>query len=161
MNRTFFAFALFAPLSVLACDKSGTEAQKKADQAQAEANREMNQAQSESTTKITSAQVEADKKIAEAQRSFAQTREDYRHDVQENIDQIDQKLANLEARSKKAVGKKKLELDSRLPGLRSRRDQFVRDAKVIDTETATTFDATKARLDKEWVDLKAAVDKLD
>lgn len=161
MNRTLFAFALFAPLSVMACDKSGTEAQQKADKAQAEANREMNQASAEATTKITNAQVEADKKISDAERAFVKTREDYRHDMQTNIADIDAKLADLDAKAKTVVGKKKVDLDHSLPGLHARRDELARAVQSVGSETAATFDSTKARIDKEWKDLKASIDKAD
>lgn len=161
MKRTFSAIALLGCLSIVACDKSATEAQEKANKAQAEANKDINQANAEATTKITNAQVEADKKVAAAQNDFSTTREDYRHGVQSKLVDLDKKLAELEAKAKTATGKTKAELDSTLPGLRTRRDAFVADFKTLDTTTATSWDATKARLDKEWTDLKTSVDKVD
>jgi hypothetical protein len=164
MNRKSFAvgiFAALAPLAALACDKSGTEAQQKADKAVAEANKESAQAQNESTTRITNAQVEADKKVAEAERSFASTRENYRHDVQTKIDDIDKKIVDLDAKAKTATGKKKAELDANLPTIHARRDAFVRNFQGISADTALTWDATKSRLDKDWKDLHDLVDKVD
>lgn len=161
MIRKFIAITLFGSLAVLACDKSATDAQNKADRAQAEANKDINQANSEATTKITNAQVEADKKIAEARGDFAKTREDFRHDVQTNIDDLDHKLEKLDAKAKKATGKTKADLDAQLPALHARRDAFVSDVKSIETSTAATWDATKARIEKEWSDLKASADKVD
>ncbi|MBX3193252.1 MAG: hypothetical protein KF819_40080 [Labilithrix sp.] len=161
MNRTFTAFAFVSALAAAACDKSGTEAQEKANRAQAEANEDINRANAESTTKITNAQVEADKKIAEAQNSFATTVEDYRHTMQGRLDDLDKKLVDLDAKSRKATGQTKAKIDTNLPKLRVQRDAFVSDFKAIDTATASTWDATRARLDKEWNDLKTAVDKVD
>jgi len=161
MNRMFTAFALLSALSVAACDKSGTEAQDKANRAQAEANKDINEANAEATTKITNAQVEADKKVAEAQNSFATTVEDYRHTMQGKLDDLDKKLADLDAKSRKATGNTKAKIDNNLPTLHAQRDAFASNFSRLDTATASTWDATKARLDKEWDDLKAAVDKVD
>lgn len=164
MNRKSFAvgiLAALAPLAAIACDKTGTEAQQKADKAVAEANKEQAQAQNEATTRITNAQVEADKKIAEAEKSFATTRENYRHDVQSKLDDLDKKIVDMEAKAKTATGKKKAELDANLPTIRARRDAFVRNFQGISADTALTWDATKARLDKEWKDLNDLVGKVD
>lgn len=161
MTRKLIAVTVFASLAAFACDRNASDAQYKADKAQSEANREVNQANNEATTKITNAQVEADKKIAEARGDFAASRESFRHDVQTNIDELDKKLEKLEAKAKKSTGKAKADLDANLPALRARRDAFVADFKSIETSTATTWDATKARLEKEWSDLKAAADKVD
>lgn len=164
MNRKSFAvgvFAVLAPLAALACDKSGTEAQQKADKAVNEANKEAAEARNEATTRITNAQVEADKKVAEAEKSFASTRENYRHDTQTKIDDLDKKIVDLDAKAKTATGKKKAELDANLPMIHTRRDAFVRNFQGISADTATTWDATKARLDKEWKDLHDLVGKVD
>jgi hypothetical protein len=60
---------------------------------------------------------------------FAKTREDYRHLMQTDVDAI------------------------------NKRDAFVTDMRGIDKVGALGWDAAKARLDKEWTDLKAAADK--
>ena len=47
-----------------------------------------------------------------------------------------------------------------LPAIKARREQpSSLDFQRIGTVNAMTWDATRARLDKEWSDLKAAVDK--
>jgi hypothetical protein len=163
MNRTYAVLALCAPLSLFAfaCDKSGSEAQREADQAQAQAQKDESQAQAESTTRITNAQVEANKKVSEAERDFQNTREDYRHSMQSKLDDLDKKISDLDIKRMKATGKTKAKLDSKLPDVHTRRDAFARDFSTIENDTAATFDASKARLDKEWSDLKSAVDKAD
>jgi hypothetical protein len=40
-----------------------------------------------------------------------------------------------------------------------RREAFVNDYKSIETASADTWDATKARLDKQWTELKNMVDR--
>lgn len=160
MKRTFAVILAFA-VPVLACDKSGQDEQRKADKAQATANQEITNAQIEANDKASNAQANADKKIAEAEKDFAKTREDYRHDMQSNLDSIDKKIADLEVKAKKATGKKRADLDAAIPVLKSQRDAFSVDMKTIETANATSWDGTKTRIDKQWTDLKRAVDKVD
>jgi hypothetical protein len=140
------------------CDKAADE-QQKAVNAQAQANDKIVQANQEADQKANSAQADADKKIAEAQASFLKMREDYRHDTTTNLVDLDKKIADLEAKEKTASGKKKADLDVQLGQIRSQREAFANDWKTIETASATTWDATKNRLDKEWSDLKAMVDR--
>jgi hypothetical protein len=44
--------------------------------------------------------------------------------------------------------------------LRFQRDAFANDFKELDLAIVATWDATKTRVDKEWADLDAAVDKV-
>ena len=151
MNRSILRLvACCVPLLAFGCNKTGTEAQREADNAQAQAN-----------TKTTSAQVEADKKVADARNSFAKTREDYRHDMQTKLDDLDKKIADLDAKSKKQTGHTKAKLDSELPNIHAQRNAFAKDFDSVENDTATTWDASKARLDKEWTALKDAVDKAE
>lgn len=159
MNRYFLVLAATTALTTFACDQSAKEAQEKADKAQAEAQKKIDNATAEATSRVTSAEVEAQKKIAEAENDFAKTREDYRHKTQEHLDSIDKELADLEAKAVKATGKAKTDLESQLTTLKAQRMAFGEDVKSIETATATTWDATKARVDKEWKDLKDAVDR--
>jgi hypothetical protein len=146
---------------LLACDKSGTEAQREADKAQAEANTKTTSAQYEADKKSTNAQAEADKKVAEAQGSFDKTREDYRHDVQNKLDDLDKTLGELDAKAKKETGSKKAKLDANLPSVHKQRDAFAKDFASMQYDTATTWDASKKRIDNEWDALKKSVDKID
>lgn len=157
----FAAAATALSLSlVTGCDRASDD-QKKADNAQAEANKKIGEAQGEATTKITSAQVEADKKIAAAEADFGKLREDYRHKLQADLIDLDKKIDRLEAKSKTATGKAKLDVDSNLTAIRSRRMVLASDVKSVETATAPAWNDTKARVDKDYSDLKALVDKVD
>src|SRR5450432_1516194 len=140
------------------CDKAADE-QQKAVNAQATANDKIIQANQEADQKANSAQADADKKIAEAQASFLKMREDYRHDTTTKLVDLDQKIAELDAKSKTAKGNTKADLDARLLQIRAQRDAFANDWKSIEVASAVTWDSTKARLDKEWSDLKTLVDR--
>ncbi|HEX3773774.1 MAG TPA: hypothetical protein VHV51_04870 [Polyangiaceae bacterium] len=140
------------------CNKAADE-QQKAVSAQDQANDKIIQANQEADKKATEAQAEADKKIAAAQANFLKLREDYRHDTTTKLVDLDQKIADLQAKEKTATGKKKADLDTELAQIHAQRDSFANDWKTIETADASTWDATKSRLDKEWADLKALVDR--
>jgi len=163
MNRTYLAAlltTLTTAFAVTACDKSGADAQEQANKAQAEANKDINKANAEANKTSVGAQAEADKKIAQVQADFAKTREDYRHKVQSDLDALDKKIAEVDAKAKTATGAKKTELDANLAGVRTRREAFGKQFNTLGSTTATEWDGTKARLDKAWTDLKDAVDKI-
>jgi hypothetical protein len=148
----------FVFVAITGCNKAIDEKQK-ADQAQIDANQKIAEANREADEKINKAQAEADKKTAEAQANFLKLREDYRHDVTEKLVDLDHKIADLEAKSRTATGKTKADLDARLKQIHTERDAFVNDYKNIEMASASTWDATKARLDKSWDELKKLVDR--
>ena len=163
MRTIYITAALAASISaaylVAACDKSGAEVQATADQAQDKANADIAKATDEANAKARAAQAVADQKVNAVSADFVKTREDYRHQVQSNLDSANKTIADLESKERTALGKAKADLDAILPALRAQRDAFAADLRSIDAASAVTWDSTKARLDKEWADLKVAVDK--
>jgi len=164
-KRVPFATAILslsvACLSVMgagACDDAA-DLQKKSDVAQAAANEKIAEATGEADRKIKAAQAEADRKTNDMQAAFARTVEDYRHKTQTDLTDLDQKITELDARAVSATGKAKDHLGATLPSIKARRAAFAADFKSIDGAAAASWDATKARLDQEWTDLKALVDK--
>lgn len=158
-SSIFSCAAVALTLTLVAgCDKASDE-QQKANAAQAEADKKIAEANKENAVKTTSAQVEADKKIAAAEADFGKRREDYRHTVQGNLIDLDKKIELLEAKSKTATGKAKTDLDANLAAIRTRRQAFTANMTQVDTATAIQWDNTKAKVDKDWTDLKAMVDK--
>jgi hypothetical protein len=149
-----------APFAV-ACDKSGADAQAEANKAQEQANAETAKANDKVSTTSAQAQINADSKIAAARADFATTREDYRHEMQNNIDALNKQLDDLDVKARKATGTAKTDLRATLPALRAQRDAFLADFQSLGNATAVTWDATRARIDKEWTDLKVVVDKAD
>ena len=160
MIRNSMLVGVVLSVSVLAaCDKKAEDDQSKANNAQATANEKVAEAKTEADKKINAAQAEADKKIAEAQASFGKLREDFRHKTTTDLVDLNKKIDELDAKAKKATGKTKADLDTRMPQIKAKRDAFNADFKTIDNVTAPTWDDAKARLEKEWSDLKTMVDK--
>ncbi len=156
---THTSMALILTLAVTAgCDKAADD-QQRANAAQAEADKKIADLNREAVTNTTSAQLEADKKIAAASSDFAKRREDYRHKIQTDLVELDNKIDRLEAKSKAATGKVKSDLDMSLTQIRTRRAAFTADMAGIETATAVQWDATKDRMDKVWTDLKSLVEK--
>jgi hypothetical protein len=159
MNRMILTFAGLAAIASSACDKSASDLQERADKAQAKANTEITSAEVKANEKMNNAQSEANKQIAHAQADFSKTVEDYRHDMQNNVNSLDRKLSDFDAKAMAATDATRLDLMARSRAIHAQRDAFVSDFKSIDGAAATMWDATRARVDKEWSDLHAAADK--
>ena len=149
------ALAALLSASIAGCEKTGEKEQN----AEGVANRQAEQAQNEAARKAANAQAEADQKVAAARASFEQTREDYRHSRQSDLDKLDKSINDLEIKERTATGNKKAKLDSSLPGIRAQRDAFVNDFDNLGSVTPASWDDTRARLDREWDALKSAVSK--
>jgi hypothetical protein len=157
-RRALVVGAVLFAFAAAGCDGAAAE-QNKANAAQKQADEKIAAASKEADVKMKSAQAEADKKIADAQAAFTKLREDYRHSTVLNLADLDKKIADLTSKAATETGKSKNELDAKLKLIGPSRDAFVADYKSIETASATTWDTTKARLDKEWTELKASVDK--
>lgn len=140
------------------CDRAADD-QAKANAAQGEANKKIAEAKNEANDKSNSAQAEADKKIAAAQGDFSKRREDFRHKLESDVIDIDKKIDLLEAKSKTATGKAKADLDANLAAIRARRSSLTSEVKGLETASASTWDDTKTRIEKQLSDLKSAVEK--
>jgi len=155
MIRYAGTFALAAALMAsAACDKPGvTEQQKEQKAAQDNADQ-----QDRAARESASAQADMNQKVASAQSDFERTREDYRHSRQTDLDEIDAKIAKLEASATTATGKAKTDLDARLPQIHAQRAALGADFRALQQTSASLWDDAKARVDKEWESLKSAVD---
>ena len=132
----------------MACDKPGHDAEKKVENAQ-----------EQGSTEITNAQVKEDKKVAAAEADFAKARDDYRHDMQINLADLDKKLADLDGKAQKAVGNSRSNLTAKSHSLHVQRDAFAREVDSLGSTAAADWDATKERVDREWDALKKDTDK--
>ncbi len=181
MSRSILVASVLLSIALTAaCGDDASEMQREANRAQAEAdakiaatakdaNEEVNEAQADANEKIDEvnaeadqdireAQAEADKEIADARADFRTLREDYRHATATKLVELDKKVANLEARALEANGEKKAELETKLKNVRAQREVFIKDYQSLDDVNASTWDATKARLDQEWAELERRVD---
>jgi hypothetical protein len=150
------ALALSVTLTA-GCEKAADD-QNKANAAQNKANAAIDSAGADATAKMKSAQADADRTIADAQASFMKLREDYRHTTTTNLADLDRSVTSLEAKEKTVIGKVKSDLDASLASIHAARAGFATDYASLENASALTWDGAKARLDKEWSDLKTLVD---
>ena len=160
MNHSLSIIATVLVLGAAACEKSGKETQEQVDNAQAQAQTEITNAQVQANDKANAARAKAEEKINAAENDFLKAREDYRHTMQSNLDSLDKKISDLDAKVMKTTGDKKVELGNKASTLRAERTAFANDVKSLETTPAATWDATKAHVEKEWSDIKSASDKI-
>jgi hypothetical protein len=154
MTRTgVLAVAALLSASVVACQKSGEKEQN----AEGVANRQAEQSQEQAAREVAAAQAEADQRIAAARADFEKAREDYRHSRQLDIDRLQKTISDLDAEDRTATGKTKVDLDTNLPGIHAQRDAFLNDLKSLEYTTPAGWDASRARIDKEWDSLTTSV----
>lgn len=158
IHSSSLTYLIAATLLTVGCDTASDE-QNRANRAQAEANKTIATTATAADEKMKIAQAEADKKIAQAQANFQTMREEYRHattvalvDVDKNIDVLDKKW-------KTQGGKAKADMGERMTRIRADREAFMAGYRSLETESATTWDQTKVRLDKAMGDLKDLVAK--
>jgi hypothetical protein len=156
MNRHIASLGLAVALSspLFACDKPGATEQQREDKATQQAE----QAQQNANQQAAGAQANAERDIASARAEFERNREDYRHQRYEDLAKLDRRIADLDTRASIAHGKEKTTLDAHMPSIHANRDAFVRNLQGLERSSGGTWDAEKVNLDKQWDDLKAAVD---
>jgi hypothetical protein len=142
------------------CNKAADE-QQKANEARSEADKKVSDANNDASEKINAARAEADKKVADAQANFLKLREDYRHDVNEDLVKVDKSIADLDAKALTAKGKAKTDIDAAMPNIRTMRENVSAEYRSLEMASALTWDDAKARVDKAVDDLKKAIDKAD
>jgi len=147
MIRSFIPATVLLTALAFACNNASDE------------QRKINSARAEAEQTMRTAQQAADRKVAEAQAGFMKLREDYRHTTTENLVDLDHKVDDLEGKARQTFGKARIGLDANLKHIHASRDAFQTNWKALDTVTASTWDDAKARLDREWVQLKTLVDK--
>jgi hypothetical protein len=158
MIRSSITAAFALSILVAACNKASDD-QKTVEKAQATASDKVTGALVEANEKIASAQAEANERIAAAQADFAKMREDYRHQTADDLTAIDEKVADLSAKETKLTGQAKASTDARLRQIQVDREAFAADFRSLEAASAATWDATKARLDKEMAALKSLVNR--
>jgi len=158
MSRSIIVSGAFIALLIAGCSKAADD-QQKAAVAQSEANDKIAAARAEADKKVASAQSEADMQVAAAQASFMTRREDYRHKTTLNLVDLDHKVDVLSAKSRAATGQAQVDMNASLKQIRIGRADFATDYLSLESTTAATWDATQARLDREWAALSALVDK--
>lgn len=157
-RSSFLASALLCMTLTTACGEDAADMQRSANAAQDVANTKIDDVTADADQDIRTAQAAADKTVAAEWADFRTLREDYRHTTKINLVELDKKVSDIEARALKENGAKKADLEAKLKVIHADRDTFMNDYKGLEDETASTWDATKARMDARWSDLASRVE---
>lgn len=154
-SRAFTAGAI--SLSFVGCETAADQ-QHKANEAQGEANEKAVRARADAERAAQKAQADADREIAGAQEKFSKLREEFRHDLQSKLVELDKDIAELRTQSKTATGKKKQQIDANLPIIEERRARVNEAFRQLQEATASTWDRAKSEVEKRWDELKHSVE---
>jgi len=86
-------------------------------------------------------------------------RDDYRSQKQSDLKSVDKGIADMEVKEKAYGRKTKARLDEVLSSLKTGRDTLRGDLASTESAGASAWGSEKERLDKEWRDVEASVDK--
>jgi cell division septum initiation protein DivIVA len=167
MNRHLI---LCAALALTACERSASEDQAKAQQAQKEADEKAAKAQKEADEKTAKAQKEADEKAAKAQGEATQVankeqakanddirqvnqdvlkaRNDFQTQTQKLVSEIDHKIDQIKVKAEKTPPKAKSDFDAAMRDVASKRAMLDSDIKVLPPD-AQTLDSFKVKVPGE------------
>jgi hypothetical protein len=152
-----FTVGTVALLFAAGCE-SAADQQRKADSAQAEANAKAQEAQRDADTNARHAQADADREIADAQEKFSKMREEFRHDLESKLVDVDKEIAGLRSSALTKTGKEKVKLESNLPIIEQRRTSVKEAFEQLEHASASTWDQAKGEVEKRWKELKSSVD---
>jgi len=179
MNRHLI---LCAALALTACERSATEEQTKAQQAQREADEKAAKAQKEADEKTAKAQREADEKAMKAQGEAAETankqqakandeireanqdvlkaRNDLQERTQKSVAEIDHKIDQIKVKAEKKPTKK-TDFEAAMRDVDTKRAMLDSEIKALPSQTAQTLDSFKAKVEKDIDELKKSVNQAE
>lgn len=151
-----FTLTTVALLFSLGCE-SAADQQRRADEAQADANEKAARAQVEAARTARDAQAKADRTFADAQEDFSKMREDFRHDIEVKLVEVDKEIAELRTQATTEQGKAKEKLNANLPIIDERRARLTEAFQHLEQANASTWDNAKGEVEKRWDELKHSV----
>ncbi|HEX3595334.1 MAG TPA: hypothetical protein VHU80_09540 [Polyangiaceae bacterium] len=153
---TFGALGL---LLFAACNRSPAKEQEEARNAQAQADEKGSQLRMQAEQKSAEEQAKANDKAREAARTLDQAKNDYRQKAQSDLDSLTKQIDDLKAKSAKATGKTRTDVDQALADVTARRDAVDAQIRSIDQASADQIETVKARLDDQIAQLRQSVNE--
>lgn len=155
-STKIFTLGTVALMLAVGCENAADQ-QRKADQAQADANAKAIEAQRDADASARHAQADANREIADAQEKFSKMREEYRHDLESKLVDVDKEIAGLRSQALTKTGKEKAQIESNLPIIEQRRSSLTDAFQRLEQASATTWDQAKSEVEKRWSELKDSV----
>jgi chromosome segregation ATPase len=153
---TFGAIGL---LFLAACNQSPAKEQEAARNAQAQADEKSAQYRMQAEQKSAEEQAKANDKSREAARTLDQEKNEYRQKAQSDLDSLTKQNDDLKAKSAKATGKTRADIDHALADATSRRDAIDAQVRAIDQASADQIETVKAHLDDQIAQLRQSVNE--
>jgi hypothetical protein len=146
-------------LFIAACNRSPAAEQEEARTAQQRADEKTTQYRMQADQKSAEEQAKANDQQREASRVLDQTKNDYRQKAQSDLDSITKQIDDLKAKSAKATGKARADVDQALADATARRDAVEAQIRAIDQAGPDQIETVKARLDDQIAALRQSVDE--
>lgn len=87
------------------------------------------------------------------------TRSEYISKAKENLDSIDARIVDLEAKAKKTTGVARREFEAKLSGIRESKDQMKRRIEELRLASKPAWEDLKHGTEKAWNSLSDAIDR--
>lgn len=152
-----FTLTTVALLLAVGCENAADQ-QRKANEAQIEANEKAAEARVEADRTAQDAQADANREFAGAQEKFSKMREEFRHDLELKLVEVDKEIAELRTQSTTENGKKKQQIDANLPIIDERRARLNDAYQRLEQANASSWDQAKGEVQKRWDELKHSVE---
>jgi hypothetical protein len=152
-------FGALGMLFLAACNQSPAKQQEEARGAQAQADEKSAQFRMQAEEKSAEEQAKANDKSREAARTLDQAKNDYRQKAQSDLDSLTKQIDELKAKSTKATGKNRADVDQALADVTARRDAVDAQIRSIDQASADQIETVRARVNDQLAQLRQSVDE--
>jgi hypothetical protein len=158
IHRSMLTATMFCALLMLTCSRVTDHQERQGVSGPSATNDQSAGVDSEGSIRAKTAELEASQKSAQVQTDFTRLRDEFRQKITTDLTDLDHRIVLLERKARNSVGNAKNEVEMGLTQIRADRLAFTNDYKSLDSATSANWDATKARLDKEWLALSNLVD---
>ena len=93
-----------------------------------------------------------------SQSAVQKLRADYLNQKHTDLELIDKSIASLDVREKTVAARTKQDIHGAIASVKAARESFAADLRAVEASSATNWDEARARLEKEWTELKTATD---
>jgi hypothetical protein len=156
--RTMLTATMSCTLLMPACSKMTDHQERQGFSGPSAMNDQSAGVETEGSAKSKAAELVTNQQSAQVQADFTKLRDDFRQKITSGLTDLDHRVVLLERKARNSVGNAKNEVEMGLTQIRADRLTFTNDYKSVDSATSANWDATKARLDKEWLALSSLVD---
>jgi hypothetical protein len=158
IHRSMLPATMFCALLVPTCSRITDHQERQGVSGPNATNDQSAGVESEGSIRTKTTELEANQKSAQVQAEFTKLRDEFRQKITTGLTDLDHRVELLERKARSSVGNAKNEVEMGLAHIRADRLAFTNDYKSLDSATSANWDATKARLDKEWLALSNLVD---